>query len=130
MYQFTGSAFSDSLPGMKHDLNGFPAPGKLDPFVDFIQRKNMGHELLCGEGRRDCKLEGSLGLAVGRPEVSLDPDIVIMDQVAVQFCHGTLRNAAKEHDQAALLYHLDALRLRSVDGCGGDDLVGDRKSVV
>lgn len=34
--QFTGSAFSDSLPGMKHDLNGFPAPGKLDPFVDFI----------------------------------------------------------------------------------------------
>ena len=84
----------------------------------------MGHELLCREGRRDRQLEGSLRLAVGCAEVALDPDIVIMDQVAVEFCHGAFWNAAEEYDKTAFFHHMDALSLRSVDGCGGDDLVG------
>ena len=54
--------------------------------------------------------------------MAFDPDVVVMDQVGIQFGQRTLRNAAEEDDQAALADHVDRLRLCGIDRCCGDDL--------
>ena len=63
-----------------------------------------------------------LRLAVGCAKVAFDPNVVIVDQVTVQFGHRALGNASKEYDQASLFYHMNALRLGGIDRSGGDDL--------
>ena len=96
---------------MEHDLDSLSGPRQLDAFVNLIQRKNMGNELLCRECRGYGQLECPLRLAVGCAKVAFDPNVVIVDQVTVQFGHRALGNASKEYDQASLFYHMNALRL-------------------
>ena len=50
---------------MEHDLDSLSGPRQLDAFVNLIQRKNMGNELLCRECRGYGQLECPLRLAVG-----------------------------------------------------------------
>lgn len=60
----------------------------------------MRNKLIRREIRRCSKLEGAFALVIRCSEVSLDPDIIIVDKVAVKFCHRTLWNSAEEYNKS------------------------------
>lgn len=103
---------------MQNHFDGLSGFGELNSLIDFIQRKNVGDELFSWKARRDRQLVSSLGLAVGGTEMAFNPDVVVMNQVAVQLGHGALWHAAEEDDQSAFFYHMNALGLGSVGGGG------------
>ena len=108
---------------MKHNLDGLAGAGQPDAHIDFAERQDVRDELLCREFRRRGQGKGSAGLIIGCAEMSLDSDVVVVDQIAVQFGHRVLGHTAEEHNQAALLHHVNALGLGGVDRSGGDDLI-------
>ena len=83
----------------------------------------MRDEFLCRENRGYRQVECRFGLLIGSAELSLDPDVVVVDQVGVELCEGSLGNAAVEYDESALADHVDGLRLVDVCRGRGDDLV-------
>ena len=113
--------FVSHIPGMQNNLDRLSCASQLNALIDLIQRKNMRNELFCRKFRGNSKLERPLGLTVRCAEMPLDPDIIVVDQIAVQLCHGALRDTAEEHNQASFAHHVDALSLGSIyRGCRND----------
>ena len=50
--------------------------------------------------------------------MTFDPDIVVVDQVTVQFSQRAFGHPAEKHCKPALFYHMDTLGLGSVGRCG------------
>ena len=83
----------------------------------------MCNELLSWECWRDSQLESSFRLTVRSTEVAFDPDVVVVDQVAVKFCHRSLWNTTEEYYKTTFFYHVDTLGLCCIYRSSGDNFV-------